>query len=402
MRLRLMALFVAIGLLIHPADAYASNDGFAGTAYTFYPVPPNSQSRPLLPLMRAAGSRWDRFDFPWPQLEPNPGQWSWSAQDALVNDVRQAGMNILGILLWTPNWASTGPCMASLRLQQLRPSLLHMSSPPLGAQSATSVPCATRPPQGLFEAWNDWTTADGDPINYWGRFAYELAARYRGSIWHWEVWNEPDLTWFWSGSPGEYARLLKVAYQAIKAACPECTVMFGSLAYYAAPNFYTDVLEVIRNDPDAPQHGYFFDTFGLHLYSRSSSIVDVTSVVRTKLRQMTPGERPIWLTETGVPVWDDFGVNPASAPYIWSARQDEAAAFVLQSYVNARLMGIQRYIFFRAHDDWCDKNRNGTCADDGPYAGMQEMYGLMRDDLTSRPTYTAYQLATHYLNVSFG
>lgn len=387
---------VLVASLAWPQRAGASNDGFAGTAYTFYPLPGDSSSRPLLPLMHAAGSRWDRFDFPWPQIELTPGQWAWATHDALVNDVRQARMNILGILLWTPPWASTGPCVA-VQQYQVRPSILRLYAPPPSTQSALSTPCATRPPQGLYEPWNDWTTTDGDPVNYWGRFAYQLATRYRGAVRHWEVWNEPDLVWFWSGSPSEYARLLKVAHQAIKAACPECTVLFGGLAFYAAPSFYTDVLNVIRNDPEAPAHGYFFDALGLHLYSRSSSIADVANTVRAKLSELIPVERAIWLTETGVPVWDDLTVNPAAAPYIWSARQHEAAAFTLQSYANARLAGIQRYIFFRAHDDWCDKNRNGTCADDGSYAGMQEMYGLARDNLTLRPAYTAYQLATQYL-----
>lgn len=387
-------------LLASPLSAVAGNDGFAGTAYTFYPLPPGAPTRPLLPLMRAAGSRWERLDFPWPQLEPAPGQWSWTTQDALVQDVHQAGLDILGVLLWTPTWAAEGSCNL-YQYQQLaelrRLPLSRRFQTSLGPQSATFAPCATRPPRGLSQAWNDWSEADGDPANYWGRFAYGLASRYRSQIRHWEVWNEPDLTWFWSGSPAEYARLLQVAYQAIKSACPECRVLFGGLAFYANPDFYRRAFTAIANDPAASQHDYFFDALSLHLYSRPSSIVDVTNVVRADMRQRLSVERPIWLTETGVPVWDDFSVNPGASPYIWSARQTEAASFVLQSFANARLMGMERYIFFRAHDDWCDKNGNGTCADDGPYAGMREMYGLVRDNLSTRPAYTAYQLATQYL-----
>jgi hypothetical protein len=225
---------------------------------------------------------------------------------------------------------------------------------------------------------------------------YTTVARYRGRITHWEMWNEPDLGWFWSGSPADYAQLLKVGYQAAKAACPECTVLFGGLAFYANPNFYTQVIDLLRADPAAPAHNYFFDVMSLHLYSRSSSLFDVTRTVRDAIRARIP-ERPIWITESGVPVWDDFSVNPNGAPYIWSARQTEAASFVLQAYANARLAGAERYFFFRASDDWCDKNGNGHCNDASIDYGMPELYGLVRDRLTLRPAYTAYQIANTYL-----
>lgn len=386
--------------MLTPSLLRAQNDGFAGTAYTFYPLPPSqTQSRPLLPSMHAAGSRWDRFDFPWPLFEPSPGVWNWwEIQDDLVNDVSDAGYNILGILLWTPNWAANGPCAATYQHHLRLPSFGHRRAYelPLWTQNAQNAPCSTRPPIGLSEPWNDWTTEDGDPINYWGRFIYTVASRYRSAISHWEVWNEPDLPWFWTGTPAEYARLLKVAYQAIKSACPECTVLFGGIVFYANPDFYRQALDALRSDPEAPAHNHFFDAFAIHLYSRSSAIVDITQIVRNDLRTRSL-DRPIWLTETGVPAWDDTLVNPDAAPYIWSARQHEVASFVLQSYANARLTGIQRYIFFRAHDDWCDKNRDGDCADPGVDYGMVEMFGLVRDDLSARPAYTAFQLATTFL-----
>lgn len=375
-----------------------SPDGFAGTCYSFYPDPYGQvPGRPFLPLMLAAGSRWDRFDFAWPRLEPREGQWDFAAQDALVQDLRAAGMNILGILLWTPDWAATGECITTTLAARadLRPAHWYAPAPyPSIAQTGPPL-CMTTPPRGLYEEWNDWTAADNDPINYWGRFVYTLAYRYRDSVKHWEVWNEPDLSWFWSGTSTDYAQLLKVAYRAVRAACPDCTVLFGGLAYYEKPNFYRWVLSTLKNDPEAPAYNYYFDAMAIHLYSRSSSIYDVTLAIRNGMREFVP-DRPIWLTETGVPVWDDASVISPTVPYIWSATQEEAASFVLQSYANARAAGIARYIFFRAHDDYCDKNGDGDCADAGDY-GMSELFGLVRNDRSFRPAYFAYQVATTYL-----
>lgn len=385
---------------VTPLPPVTDTDGFAGTCYSFYPDPFGQlPGRPFLPLMREAGSRWDRFDFSWLQLEPREGQWNFAVQDQLVSDLRAAGMNILGIFLWTPNWAATGDCIPtpeSFR-PDLYPALQHapVFRPTVVPLSALP-PCMTTPPRGLDQEWDDWTTADGDPVNTWGRFVYTVAYRYRDSVKSWEVWNEPDLRLFWTGTSTDYARLLKVAYRAVKAACPDCTVLFGGIAYYEKPDFYRWVLNQLKNDPEAPVHNYYFDAMAIHLYHRSSSIYDVTQVIRSGMREFVP-DRPIWLTETGSPVWDDSSVISPTVPYIWSATQNEAAAYVIQSYANARAAGIERYFFFRAHDDYCDKNRDGDCSDQGVDYGMGELFGLVRDDRTLRPAYVAFQVATTYL-----
>lgn len=366
---------------VTPLPPVTKTDGWAGTCFSAYPDPATGQGRPFIPLVMNAGSRWDRLGFVWPELEPRDGQWTFAAQDAIVSDLRTAGMNILGILLWTPPWAaSSGVQSLAAPGWDQRPPRWYAPTPLPSVMPMDANPGAV-PPRGLYEEWDDWTTADGDPINYWGRFVYTVVLHYRDSVKHWEVWNEEDYHWFWSGTSTDYARLLKVAYLATKAACPDCTVLFGGLQYYEKPNFYRWVLNTLKNDPEAPAYNYFFDAMAVHLYSRSSSIYDVVLTVRSGMREFVP-DHPIWLTEAGVPVWDDGTVDPNPTPYIWSATQEEAASFVIQSYANARAAGVGRYFFFRAHDD---------------AAGMGEYFGLSRDNLTLRPSYVAYQVATTYL-----
>ncbi|MGB9872493.1 MAG: hypothetical protein ACPLYD_12615 [Anaerolineae bacterium] len=405
----ILAIALAVALLpvpvaggagpVTPLPPVTDTDGFAGTCYSFYPDPYGQiPGRPFLPLMLQAGSRWDRLDFSWPQLEPREGQWNFAAQDQLVSDLRTAGMNILGILLWTPDWAATGECVRLTTASSLDQYPTRWHAPVL---RPTTTPmglplCMTTPPRGLYEEWNDWTTADGDPVNTWGRFVYTVAYRYRDSVKHWEVWNEPDLSGFWSGTSTDYAQLLKGAYRAVKAACPDCQVLFGGIAYYEKPDFYRWVLNQLKSDPDAPTYNYYFDAMAIHLYHRSSSIYDVTQAIRSGMGEFVP-DRPIWLTETGSPVWDDAAVISPTVPYTWSATMDEAAAYVIQSYANARAAGIERYFYFRAHDDYCDKNRDGDCSDGGIDYGMGELFGLVRDDRSLRPAYVAFQVATTYL-----
>jgi hypothetical protein len=355
----------------------------AGMCYSFYPD--GGSDRPFVPLAYQAGSRWDRFDFVWPNLEHEDGSWKdegRQAYDTLVNDLTGAGLDMVGILLWTPDWAATsGAAASSAPGDRQRPPGWYAPVPgavetygPLSVGSASSSP-----PKGLGQPWDDWTTGDGDPINYWGRFVYKVVDRYGDRVKHWEMWNEPEWTYFWTGTSSDYARLLKVGYQATKAACQDCQVLFGGLHYWANRDYYKWVLNTLADAPDAPANNYFFDVMSLHLYSRSSNAYEVVNDVRGHMRELA-SDHPIWLTETGVPVWDDASVDPHPNKYDYAATREEAAAYVIQSFANAWASGVERYFFFRTHD-----------------ADMYEYFGLIRNDRSLRPAYHAYQVAASHL-----
>jgi len=62
------------------------------------------------------------------------------------------------------------------------------------------------------------------PPNHYGRYgslAAQIAAHARGVIRHWEVVNEPDMRWAFSGTASQYAWMLRATYDAIKAIAPE-------------------------------------------------------------------------------------------------------------------------------------------------------------------------------------
>jgi len=85
MKRLLWLMYLSFALALSPAPARALNDGATGAGYAYYPHPAGgAPPRPFLPLMHAAGARWDRFDFPWPLFEPAPGNWQFGGQDALA------------------------------------------------------------------------------------------------------------------------------------------------------------------------------------------------------------------------------------------------------------------------------------------------------------------------------
>ncbi|HDQ72345.1 MAG TPA: hypothetical protein ENN19_09645, partial [Chloroflexi bacterium] len=363
---------------ITPLPPVEETDGRAGTCYAFYYDPP--PIRPFIRMAYQAGSRWDRFDFIWPNLEPENDRWDEDvlrAYDDVINDLSARGIeNVVGILLWTPDWAATSQLQgAEARSFDERPFGWYAPTVRNArlSQSTFAPSASSSPPQGLYLPWDH-------PDNHWGDFVYDVVSRYGDRVKYWEMWNEPEWTYFWTGTSTDYAQLLKVGYQASKAACPDCQVLFGGLHYWANPNFYRWVLGTLRNDPSAPANNYYFDVMSVHFYSSVSNTYDKINEIRDGMASLGIVDHPIWLTETGVPVWNDASVDPDPVKYDFAARQSEAAAYVIQSYANALASDVERYFFFRTHD-----------------ADMGEYFGLIRNEHSLRPAYVAYQVATTYL-----
>ncbi len=361
-------------------------DGRAGASYSFYPGP-EGQERYYLPLAVQAGSRWERFDFSWPRLEPADNTWNFDAYDTLVNDLYNAGIpNIIGILEMTPEWAATECVTKSIMAarqqtgdwyppapRQFLMPLADGASRSLTPQLTWNTVGARTPPNGLYRPW---TVTDFNG-NQWAEFVYTVVSHYKARVKFWEMWNEVEWDLLWCGSEQDYAQLLKVGYRAAKAACPECTVLYAGIHFWADQTYFERVLDILNDDPTAPANNYFFDVLSLHSYSRSDHAYSLVNHIRSRMKVYVL-DHPIWLTETGVPVWGD--PQAYNAKYDYAATQDEAAAYLIQSYANALASGVERYIFFRTND-----------------ADMGEYFGLIRNDRSVRPAYSAFQVAATYL-----
>ena len=367
-------------------------DGRLGVCYGFYEDPPDSGQRPYLDLAYAAGARHDRWDFSWTAIQPqNQDQWNWSGHERIVRAETAKDMGVLGILLWTPQWAAThqgltgwAEYLATLASAGSR-FFAHANNP---VAPNTPTLFSSSPPQNLYQPV--FVNGQINRGNYWGYYVYNLAKHFDGSdptlrVDAWEMWNEPDWSFFWSGSPEDYCQLLKVGYKAIKGedgavgGNPNATVLFGAVLYWLenSQEFLDRVLDCLAADPAAEQNNHFFDVMSVHFYSRSDNTYDEVNKVKSKMAARGMVNQPIWLTETGAPMYGD-------TPYLekrdYLLSIDEEAAYVLQSYANALAAGVGKYFFFRAHD-----------------ADMGEPHGLIRNDKSLRPAYSAYQVAAEYL-----
>lgn len=134
-----------------------------------------------------------------------------------------------------------------------------------------------------------------------------IAEHFKGKIDTFEIFNEPDLYYNSDGSKvtgGQYAKLLKAAYEAIKEAQPGATVIAGALTeMIGSEQFLKDMLSAGAGD--------YMDALSFHPYANTSRYIDEWTINtnRNILQNIQIAERaldaaglndlPIWLTEFG-------------------------------------------------------------------------------------------------------
>ena len=378
---------------------------------------------------KATGATWNRWPMYWNNIEQSDNNFSWAYQDvAVANDLAQ-GFKLNAILLGTPAFYTTSA-------RELRP----LPRPVPGRLlSIDAVQAAT--PVGLYEpVFSDSSDILGvgkqiNSANRWARFVYTAVSRYKPGgvlaqqqgwpagqgVTHWEMWNEPDLSSFWDGTTADYARLLQVGYLAARLADPNAQIIFGGLANDSNnANFYSDVMAIFDANPQATTYGYYHDILATHNYLYAwRSWYHVWRAGNTLAARGL--EKPIWLNESGVPVWDDYPgpVCEPTSPY--RASMSEQADFIIQSAFYATYAGADNIFFFQLYDD-CGNQPGGTnfspvtsCTGDPALDPGGDAFGLFSNVSdpgvsgcywehpnggTPRPGLTAFQLlTTHFTDV---
>ena len=195
--------------------------------------------------MLDTGGSWVREDFSWALIEPRQGHYSWTATDRIANSLASRGINLLGIISYSVNWASP------TTQDDTSPGSLSFYPPDLGKYYL---------------------------------FVHDLVTRYKSTVHYWEVWNEPNNDLFWKPAPNarEYAALLKTAYRAIKEVDPSAKVLTGGMSGNSVP-FLEQMLAAGAGDS--------FDILAIHPYAvplnpqnaRSESRPDVHKLVEVEL-----------------------------------------------------------------------------------------------------------------------
>lgn len=268
-------------------------------------------------MAQDAGVKWSREEFHWARIEPQRGKLDWSFYDALVATATRHGISIYGLMAY----------------------------------------------------WSPWTkpyTPEG--IEDYCRFAAAAADRYRDTIQHWEVWNEPNI-FFWQGPRDMYAELLKKAYEAIKKANPNALVLGCSTAGIDT-KFIQRTMEL----------GAPFDILTIHPYRAK---LDDRAFIAELQRTAELVKRPVWITEMG---WATYVPHNAIAQGFHPNSPREQAKLLARSYIAAIASGAAPNI------SWYNFRNDGT----DPFYFEHNM-GILTRDFRPKPAYRAFATVVQVL-----
>lgn len=256
------------------------------------------------------------------------------------------------------------------------------------------------------------TEMDGPPVEFaqYRDFMNYLAARYRGQVAAYELWNEPNLQREWYGFPLDgalFVDLLREGAAGVRAADPDAVLISGAPAPTGINDGVTavddrvflqqmidagvaDIVDVIgahpygwanppdstaaNPDPAIPSHNnhpsfFFWDT--LHDY-------------RAQLDAAEHRNMEIWVTEFGWGSFEGFGGEPpAGVSFMASVSEWQQAVYTLRAFELA-----QQWEWVGPMILW---NLNF-----GPLLGTQfseSGFSLLREDGSPRPVFYGLQFA---------
>ena len=141
------------------------------------------------------------------------------------------------------------------------------------------------------------TPASDEAIAAYARYAAETAKQFQGKVHTFEIWNEYNINGFNPSNepPETYAKMLKAAYEAIKAVNPQATVVGCA----------TSEIDIGWIERVFAAGGYaYMDVVSIHPYTRREPDRDALREDIQTLKELCKKygngqEKPIWITEDG-------------------------------------------------------------------------------------------------------
>jgi hypothetical protein len=306
-------------------------------------------------VVSQTGARWLREEFDWARIEPQPGVFDFSYYDHFMLEAARRGERILPFLYGTPAWAGPSP-----------------SAIPADPSAFAAYVAAV--------------------INRWGRHG-SFWARHPGlgssAIRDVEIWNEPYLSNGDGGNyePAGYARLVKAAGIAARAADPEIEVLLAAEMQSAMANgvwqWWVDALyQAVPNLNDyfdgVAMHDYGNDVSTLNPMTPGQPYANYGHMMRIEnLRQQFvdhgAADKPFWITEVGWSTCTQAGNGCVS-----QAQQAANLATLLNDVHGMWSTWIQAVFVYRYQDD-------------ADTSTVQGAYGITNPDGSPKPALNVFR-----------
>jgi polysaccharide biosynthesis protein PslG len=299
------------------------------------------------------GAGWVRIDFDWRAIEPVRGTRQFQEHDRIVSRARARGLKMYGTLAYTPSWASGQPDPAVPPVQP-----------------------------------GDWTT-----------FVTAVVGRFRGTVSHWGIWNEPNLPGYGKMTPAEYRDvLLKPGYGAVKAADPGAQVVSADLLVTSGQKWwewmagiyggggaaFTDVVSCHVYENAGPDRVLEVFEKGKRLFGESAmfcpaflygALPQFQPILHVR-QQLGLDGKPLWLTETG---WrTKFQDRPGEVTE--AAQSANYLTLLRRAFAENAAPWLERVFFYELKDDPAIADRWGVLFPDGQ---PKQCFNDLQSELTT-------------------
>lgn len=179
------------------------------------------------------------------------------------------------------HWQQVDEVMALARAHALRPVGVLLATPWFISSCPAQADSYRCPP------------AD---VEAWARMVSKMVAHTRGVIDTFEILNEPDGRWAFTGTAADYATLLSAGHGAVVAANPRARVAVGGTMSLRSRSWLEQVFRAAGPHPER-----LYDIANVHIRGSLRALPRIVRAWRRFFAAHAAAGKPLWVTEFGYP-----------------------------------------------------------------------------------------------------
>ncbi|MCX6910405.1 MAG: cellulase family glycosylhydrolase [Verrucomicrobia bacterium] len=291
-----------------------------------------------LDLIAAAGFKFIRMDFGWQGIERKKGEYDWLAYDELTANLEKRGLRAIYILDYS----------SALYEETFTATDRHTK------REHKDVASPQHP----------------ESVAAFARWAGAAAARFRGRHIIWEIWNEPNIS-FWKPKPDvtQYTALALATCRAVRAADPQATIVAPATSEFPWTFFESLFASGILK---------YLDAVSVHPYRHTPP--ETAAADYLKLRGLIAKYAPKGKENLPI-ISGEWGYSTQRKGH----PLEKQAAYLSRQQLSNLLNGVPLSIWYDWKNDGTDPDYN------------EHNFGTVDHQLKPKPSYVAVQTMTREL-----
>jgi hypothetical protein len=211
-----------------------------------------------------------------------------------------------------------------------------------------------------------------------------LVSHVRGAIDDFEIVNEPDGQWTFTGTPAQYAGMLSTAYAAVHDNDPPARVVLGGIMTAADQSWLASVFATPGFDA-----AHKFDVANVHVRGPLSGLLGQVQAWHKFFMFFGDGGLSLWVTEAGYPSDPAYQYDPAFHGADVASGQAAQAAYLTKALPVLRFAGAAK-LFVTERD-----NLTGQFASEGLLGGNVTDDDQDTPEPVAKPAYYVFSSLAH-------